>query len=204
MKHILLILRVTLSFCLINAYQIHTTNQSFFDTIETIKKDLYKISATELAKLLPCATDTIPTISAKQLKNEIAHNNDLLVINVLPEHYYHDCHITGSINAPLTTLIKQAKQWDPCQKIVLYCALKECDAGQKGCILLKCMGFINVIDYKGGIKEWYQLGYPTQGPALSTYLHIRTIPLHSDEYQIYPHTLVCSNQARWIHRYGGE
>ena len=87
-------------------------------------------------------------------------NNDLLVINVLPEVYYNDCHIKGSFNAPLKKLVDLAQSWDRSQKIVLYCALDECDAGEKGCILLHCMGFNDVRDYRGGIKEWVPAWLP--------------------------------------------
>jgi hypothetical protein len=40
------------------------------------------------------------------------------------------------------------------------------------------MGFTNVIDYEGGIKEWYQLGYDTHGPASASYLHETVSKLH--------------------------
>lgn len=173
---------------------------SFFQKITSIKKDLYELSAQELCKFLGLSSEPIPTITADQLKKEMSTHHNLLVINVLPEHYHNDCHIKGSINAPLPELVERADSWDRSQKIVVYCALEECDAGEKASMLLKCMGFDDVTDYKGGIKEWYQLNYPTQGPALSEYLHTRGFPaVHA--YQLYPKTIVCSNQTRWINRY---
>lgn len=187
--------------CAISSLSIAQTNESFFEKIESIKKDLYKLSASELYKFLDISPLPISTITADQLQQEMSTSSKLLVINVLPEYYHNDCHITGSINVPLPELVGSSNSWDRSQKIVLYCALTACDAGEKGCILLHRMGFTNVIDYKGGIKEWYQLGYPTQGSAISDYLHTRWLAPSDQEYLLYPETLVCSNQTRWISRY---
>lgn len=175
-------------------------DQAFFDKVESIKKDLYKISSHELCALFAPECAPVSTITADQLKKEMS-SNTLLVVNVLPEYYHNDCHIDGSINAPLRELVWQAQSWDRSQKIVVYCALDECDAGEKGCILLTLMGFANVFDYQGGIKEWFQLGYPTQGPALSDYLHTKSIVVAEREYELYPATIVCSRQNRWNSRY---
>src|SRR5579872_5516917 len=176
------------------------STQSFFQKVASIKQDLRKLTPEELCTALAITYKPVPIITADELKKEMSSNSKLLVINVLPEKYYNDCHITGSISAPLKELADRAKSWDCSQKIVAYCALDECDAGEKGCILLTCMGFTNVVDYRGGIKEWYQLNYPTQGPALSEYLHTKSLPT-SQGYELYPETFVCSNQIRWVSRY---
>ena len=187
-------------FPLISSFSIAQINPSFFEKVESIKKDLYKISPKELCKILNIPCMPTPTITADQLKSTMSSQSNLLVINVLPEHYHNDCHIKGSINAPLRELIHRADAWNRSQKIVVYCALDECDAGEKGCILLKHMGFTDVSDYKGGIKEWYQLNYATEGPAESDYLHTKSLPSF-EQYKLYPETIVCSNQIRWINKY---
>lgn len=198
-KH--MIKMITLA-CLLSSLSTMQIKTSFLEQIESIKKKLYKISAEELCTMLNVPFEPITVITADQLHTELSSPNDnLLVINVLPERYYHDCHIKGSISAPLPTLVERAASWDHSQKIVVYCALTECDAGEKGCILLKCMGFTDVADYKGGIKEWFQLNYPTEGPALSEYLHTKGFTFAYQEYKIFPETIVCSKQTRWIHRY---
>jgi rhodanese-related sulfurtransferase len=176
-------------------------NESFFQKIESIKKDLYKIHTHELCALLNIPNESPNTITADQLKQKMSSNSDMLVINVLTEKYYKDCHIAGSINVPLPALVEHAASWNQSQRIVVYCALDECDAGEKAAILLAQMGFTDVADYKGGIKEWFQLGYPTQGPALSDYLHATVLASSHKGYELYPETIVCSNQTRWISRY---
>lgn len=178
--------------------------ESFFSAVTSIAKDLYKTSPQELYELLNISPISISHISAQDLKTALSAPQKLLVVNVLPQKYYDDCHIKGSINAPLPELVEHAQRWDRNQKIVIYCALDECDAGEKGCILLSQMGFADVHDYKGGIKEWYQLGYPSVGPALSEYLHTRGQIAAECEYQLYPSSIVCSRQTRWMSRYQGQ
>ena len=176
-------------------------NASFMDTVASIKNNLFKLSPDELCATLSIARITIPVISAEQLKEELCSTKNILLVNVLSERYYNDCHIVGSINVPLPELVDRAAAWDHSQKIVVYCALDECDAGEKGCILLNCMNFTNVSDYKGGIKEWFQLNYPTEGPALSEYLHTKKLPSIDLEYTLYPESIVCSRQTCWGNRY---
>lgn len=194
------LLSCSLAFFALNSTAI-SAQESFFSVVASISKNLYKTSPEELYEILNISPISIPTIQATDLKKLMISNSDMLVVNVLPQKYYDDCHITGSINAPLPELVERAQNWDRSQKIVIYCALDECDAGEKGCILLSQMGFTNVSDYKGGIKEWFQLGYPTTGPALSEYLHTRGHVTTECEYQLYPSSIVCSRQLRWMSRY---
>ncbi len=151
----------------------YSIDQSFLETVERIRPELYHISAAELQKILGIDFKYIPTIPADELKKTMREKPDLRVINVLPRSLHKDCHITGSINVPLKELVDTCKSWDKSTEIAVYCALNICDAGQKAYMLLHCMGFFNVVDYKGGIKEWYQLGYPTTGPTAQSYLHAK-------------------------------
>jgi len=143
----------------------------FYEKELAINDKLYRISAAELQEILGVHYASIPSISAQELLNSLKTDHDTVVINVLPKHLYDDCHIIGSHSVPLKELVCAAQEWPRDRKIIVYCALDVCDAGQKAYILLSCMGFTHVVDYEGGIKEWFQLGYPTQGPALSSYLH---------------------------------
>lgn len=186
---------------IISSFSIAQNNASLFERIEPIKKNLYKISAEELCNIINVAYEPVPIITANQLKQELQKENNIRVVNVLTEYYHNDCHIKDSINVPLPELVDKADAWDHAQKIIIYCALDACDAGEKGCILLKQMGFTNVYDYRGGIKEWFQLNYPTEGPAISEYLHTKWLPAMQDECKMYPDSIVCSRQTRWIHKY---
>lgn len=140
------------------------------EKLEGVIDEMYSISAAELMDIVG-KFDKIPTISAAILKERMANEEDLLVVNVLDEPLYDDCHISNSVNVPLPNLINRVANWDREQHIVVYCALSACDAGQKGYILLTYMGFKNVVEYPGGIKEWFGLGYPVEGPCVLPYLH---------------------------------
>jgi len=145
----------------------------FYEKVAAVNAQLYKISALELQDVLGCHYPYIPTISAQELHEKMNNNSNLLVINVLPKNLFDDCHIVGSHSVPLRELVELVADWPRDKEIIVYCALDICDAGQKAYVLLSCMGFTNVVDYEGGIKEWFQCGYPTAGPANCAYLHAK-------------------------------
>lgn len=111
----------------------------------------------------------IKEISAQNLLKRLDEPT-LLIVNVLGKKYYDDAHIKGSINAPLRKLDVIAQSWDREQEIVVYCACKECDASEKAFGILARMGFTRVLAYEGGIREWWKLGYPCEGPCAMDYL----------------------------------
>lgn len=95
----------------------------------------------------------------------------LVVINVLDKQWYDDCHIKGSINVPLEAIETYAQQLDPeASEIVLYCSNYFCTSSGYACKLLKNKGFKHVWAYEGGTAEWYQLGFPVEGPCEQEYL----------------------------------
>jgi len=165
--------------------------QAFFEKEKEVRPDLYKISAPDLQNFLEVQLKEVPIICAEDLKTAMEANPDLCVINVLPASIHIDCHITGSMNVPLKELAESVASWNRDKKIIVYCALYECDAGEKAYILLSCMGFTSVTDYSGGIKEWYQLDYPTQGPATYSFLHSKAFMLPED-------LIICSQQLKKI------
>jgi len=175
-------------------------DHAFFEKVGQIKKDIYKMATDELQLYLGTSFDTPPLITADDLKIILEKESDLFVINVLPTVLYNDCHIAGSVSAPLREIVDSAQSWQRDKKIIVYCALDECDAGEKAYILLSCMGFTNITEYTGGIKEWFQLGYSTEGPAEFSYLHTKSVGIPAD-IAMYPDVLVCSRQKRWIHKY---
>jgi rhodanese-related sulfurtransferase len=139
--------------------------------LQEAKNNIYHLSAQELLELVQHDVGAVREVSAQELQQLMHEQLDILVINVLSEKWYNDCHIAGSMNVPLDKLIERAQELDKKSKIVVYCALNECDASKKAAILLLCMGFEDVSEYPGGIKEWYQAGYATEGACLSGYLH---------------------------------
>jgi rhodanese-related sulfurtransferase len=141
------------------------------EALEQALHTIYHVSTQQVQEMVQQDFGLIPHISAEELQAKMVANPALLVVNVLSNNWYEDCHITGSINVPLKQLIYMVDEWDRNQEIIVYCALDACDAAEKAYVLLRCMGFTHVVDYQGGIKEWFQLGLPVQGPCAASYLH---------------------------------
>ncbi|MBM17474.1 MAG: hypothetical protein CL947_00210 [Epsilonproteobacteria bacterium] len=94
----------------------------------------------------------------------------LVVINVLDQKYYDDCHIKGSINIPFDEFENQLQKLDKKDSYVFYCSNYACTAAPFSAEIMKKAGFNQVYVYHGGIVEWYQKKYPYQGPAKLDYL----------------------------------
>lgn len=113
------------------------------------------------------------TISAEELKNQMETDANLVVINVLPEKYYTDCHIIGSLNMPLAELDDKIGGIEKDAPIVVYCAHAKCDASSKAAHRLAQIGYTNVKMYEGGMKEWVAEGLSYDGEAEMDYLEIK-------------------------------
>jgi len=100
----------------------------------------------------------------------VPQDNSVLVINVLSPEQYKDAHIKGSINVPFDQVEAYAKKVDKKREVVFYCANYMCSASGASAEMFKKLGFENVWAYEGGTAEWYQLGYPIDGPATEGYL----------------------------------
>lgn len=111
-------------------------------------------------------------IFAEELKDKIKHAGNITVVNVLAREYFDDCHIKGSINAPLNQLKVIAEEWDKSREIILYCASIECSASKKAYEILTSMDFEKVFAYEGGMKEWKSLNYSCAGECSKDYLKV--------------------------------
>lgn len=115
-------------------------------------------------------TNKITLITAENLRAAIENNPELIVINVLSESYFDDCHIKGSINIPFDRLLAKTASWDKEKDIAVYCATPACNKSKNACFLLQDLGFHNVHEYIGGIQEWKKKGFETVGPCALDYL----------------------------------
>lgn len=106
------------------------------------------------------------TITREELKQMIDKNEDFTLIDVLSENSFLMGHITGSINIPVEDLNFKQTVADKIpikdKKIVVYCASFECSASPKAARKLVEMGYKNVYDFEGGIKDWQDGGYPIE------------------------------------------
>lgn len=111
------------------------------------------------------------SISAEALKQKLDTNPDMILINVLNEETYIDCHITGSINIPLARFVESVASWDKDKEIIVYCAQSSCNASDQAYEILSDMGFNHIATYKGGMKEWFKKNFDTTGTCTLKYLH---------------------------------
>jgi len=93
---------------------------------------------------------------------------------VLDADTFRDCAIVGSINLPFKQLETLSKDLAKDQEIIVYCASYECEASRHAYRLLTKLGFTHIKAYEGGIAEWYQKGYPTQGSCALEFLTHKT------------------------------
>lgn len=104
------------------------------------------------------------TITAPELK---AHTGHAMLIHVLPEEHCAQQHLPGAVNAcvyEMAFLSKVAELVpDKSSAIIVYGAgapsLDSAVAAEK---LMKA-GYTNVSDFRGGIAEWLQQGFPLEG-----------------------------------------
>lgn len=109
-------------------------------------------------------------LSAKDVKQLLDRNEDVQLINVLPEERYRKKRIPGSVNVPLgdSSFLQRVEHLagDKGAKLVVYCADAECDASPKAAEKLEESGFRNVQDFEGGVDEWEQAGFALEGEAV--------------------------------------
>ena len=106
------------------------------------------------------------SMTKEALKGKMADKN-VVVLNVLPEADYARLHIKGSENLPIgqdADDFVQAveKKYGKDKFFITYCAGVTCHAGPNAAKALQGKGF-KAADYAGGIKEWSEAGFPTEG-----------------------------------------
>jgi len=107
--------------------------------------------------------------SGRQEPEQVSDNN-LVVINVLDQIFYNDCHIKGSVNVTLDAIEQFVTTLDKNTEVVVYCSNYQCSTSEYVAKKLKSLGHNRVYVYEGGIAEWYQKGVPVEGPSKTAYL----------------------------------
>lgn len=109
-------------------------------------------------------------LSAEELQEKLDENG-IMLINVLDEEHFSDCHITDSVNIPYKSNINESMTGiDKDCFIVTYCASFECSASKQAAQKIEALGFTNVHTYEGGMKEWIKKGFSCEGACEKKYL----------------------------------
>lgn len=101
------------------------------------------------------------SIAAKEIRQKIQNNEDIVLINALSRESFCTKHIPGSINIPAAKIRDNAELFlpDKNQGIVVYCKNSQCQKSDYAVETLISMGYKNVIHYPGGLEDWQKEGF---------------------------------------------
>lgn len=103
----------------------------------------------------------IKTLTTKELEKKIDQKQDFYFWNVLTEDNFKNELIPGSEWVPLDRIGRKVKEENIPgeEQIVVYCGSESCPQSTKAAEKLNDLGYSNVYDYEGGVKEWKDTGH---------------------------------------------
>ena len=107
------------------------------------------------------------SITKEALKKKIDERSDFVLIDTLGAASYTKRHLPGaiSIDAHEENFILRMKRQvpDKDQEIIVYCASVSCQLSPHAAQKLVDAGYMNVVDFEGGLQDWEDAGYPFKG-----------------------------------------
>ncbi len=109
--------------------------------------------------------EMLKVINRDELNRWIDSGRDFKLMDVLDREHFAKEHIRGALNLPVGDIENKAGEIlkDKSGAIVVYCASFECQASTMAAKKLMAMGYKNVYDYKGGIKDYKEANLPLEG-----------------------------------------
>ncbi len=108
------------------------------------------------------ATEQIKFISLQHLKRIMEGGEPFILLDVRSKEDYAKEHIKGARSLPLDELDRARQLFKPSESLIVYCDSFVCSASSSAARLLSRMGFANVRDFKGGLREWKMNDLPTE------------------------------------------
>ncbi len=108
------------------------------------------------------ATEQIKFISLQHLKRIMESGEPLIILDVRSKEDYAKEHIMGARSLPLDELDRVKQLFKPADNIIVYCDSFVCSASSSAAKILSRMGFTNVRDFKGGLREWKMNDMPVE------------------------------------------
>jgi len=106
----------------------------------------------------------VKQIARDELMEMIESGPKFKLVDVLPRGSYEKEHIKGAISIPLNEIEqKAAKALKKNDVIIVYCASFDCQASTRAAEKLLELGYKDVLDYKGGLKDYKEAHLPLQG-----------------------------------------
>lgn len=106
----------------------------------------------------------VKKISRDELMKMVSSGQKFKLVDVLDREHFETEHIKGAISLPVNEIEKKAaKIVKKSETIVVYCASFDCQASTMAAEKLLSLGYKNVLDYKGGLKDYKEAGLPLEG-----------------------------------------
>lgn len=106
----------------------------------------------------------VKMITREELMRMVSSGKKFKLVDVLDAGHYEQEHIKDAISLPLNEIGKKAgKILKKNETVVVYCASFDCQASTKAAEKLLSLGYKNVLDYKGGLKDYQEAGLPLEG-----------------------------------------
>ncbi len=119
---------------------------------------LVGLAALALVWMLSPKVPADAALAPDQLKDTLAREKSLQLIDVRTAGEYGSGRIAGSRNIPLGDLVGRLKELDPAKPVVVYCR-----SGQRSAVALRSLrsgGFPSAKHLSGGLMAWQGAGYP--------------------------------------------
>lgn len=106
----------------------------------------------------------VKTIDRKELGRLVIAKSNLRVVDVLSKEHFEQEHIKGAISLPLDEIESRAGEvLRKDDTIAVYCAGFSCSASTTAAEKLMSLGYMHVLDYKGGLEDYKKSGLALEG-----------------------------------------
>lgn len=104
------------------------------------------------------------TITREQIKNKLNTQQQMTLIEALPQKYFDAEHLPGALNIPHDEIPHKAPELlpDKAAFIVVYCASSDCQNSKIASALLQQMGYTNAHEYVEGKQHWLEAHHPVE------------------------------------------
>ncbi|MCR4319472.1 MAG: rhodanese-like domain-containing protein [Candidatus Brocadiaceae bacterium] len=102
----------------------------------------------------------VKDISAKQAKELIDKEKDVIVVDVRTKEKYNEVHIKSANLIPVQELEQNIHKIPKDKKVIIHCGSG--NSSSKACEVLKGKGLKELYHLKGGIREWQAEGYQVE------------------------------------------
>jgi rhodanese-related sulfurtransferase len=103
-------------------------------------------------------------ITREQIKNKLNTQEQMTLIEALPQKYFDAEHLPGALNIPHDEIRHKAPELLPDKEafIVVYCASTNCQNSKIASDMLHQMGYTNAHEYVEGKQHWLEGHHPVE------------------------------------------